>query len=261
MQPDGHAAAALWVVIPAFNEERWLEPTLAALAKQREAGRFTVLVVDNASTDSTAAVVEAAMGRHPELDLRLLLETEKGTGSACDTGFRHAIEHGAQFVLRTDADSLPDRGWVAAMRHALEAESLDLVGGRILPRTDDGTSPRGALAISALIAWCMRCLGRFNPVNRGPEFRCAYTLVPGFNLGVRAAAYLDAGGFPRSRIDDVHEDWEFTNRVRRISNRVEYRRCALVRYSNRRVARHGMVAVLRWYVTHGGKVATQIDVR
>ncbi|MCW2925275.1 MAG: glycosyl transferase [Thermoleophilia bacterium] len=255
------APTDLWVVIPAYNEERWIETTLGALTSQRSGKPFTVLVVDNASTDDTARLVTDWAAAHPDLDLRLLAEPEKGTGAASDSGFRHAIEHGAAFILRTDADSIPAPDWVACMRRALDGEGIDLVGGRVLPRSDDGTSPRGAVVISAIVAWLMRHTGRFNRINRGPQFQCTYTLVPGFNLGMRAEAYLASGGFPRTRIEDAHEDWELTNRVRTVSSRVRYRSGPLVRYSNRRVARHGVRNVIRWYTRHDGPVVDQVDVR
>ncbi len=254
-------AADAWVVIPAYNEERWIRATLEALAAQDAVEPFTVLVVDNASTDSTRDVVEQAARELTGLDLRILDEQEKGTGAACDTGARHAIANGARYVLRTDADSLPAPDWVRRMRSCLHDEGLDLVGGRIAPRTDDGTSPPGAAVVSAVAAWLMRSTGRFNPINRGPQFRCAFTMVPGFNLGIRAEAYEASGGFPRSKIEDEHEDWTLTNRVREVSSRVRYRRAPLVRYSNRKVAVHGILGVLRWYVRHDGPVATQVDCR
>ncbi|MCW2927584.1 MAG: gtuS22 [Thermoleophilia bacterium] len=256
---DAHADT--WVVIPAFNEADWIRATLDALAAQVVDAPFVVLVVDNASTDGTAGVVRALAAEHATLDLRVLHEAEKGTGAACDSGARHAIEHGATYVLRTDADALPAPDWVRRMRSCLHDEGLDLVGGRVSPRTDDGTSPRGAGIISAIAAWAMRQGGRLNPVNRGPQFQCAFTMVAGFNLGIRASTYLAAGGFPRTRIEDAHEDWELTNRVREVSPRVRYRRGPLVRFSNRRVARHGVRNVLRWYTRHDGPVLEQVDVR
>lgn len=251
----------IWVVIPAFNESRWIEPTLAALAAQDATTPFAVLVVDNNSSDDTAEVVTRAMEEHPGLDLRIISEIEKGTGAACDTGMRHAIANGATYLLRTDADSIPAVDWVRTMHACLDDEGLDLVGGRVAPRRDDGTAFFGASLIGMLSVWSMRYLGRFNPINRGDKFLGPWTMIPGFNLGLTATAYEASGGFPRSRIDDTHEDWEITNRVREVSERVRYRRAPLVRYSNRRAQRHGVVNVIRWYLRHDGPVLTHVDVR
>ena len=63
----------VWVVVPCHNEARTLPDTLDALASQNGPD-LTVLLVDNASTDDTAAVAAVwagtrrpAAGPHPQL--------------------------------------------------------------------------------------------------------------------------------------------------------------------------------------------------
>ena len=46
------------VVIPAYNEADFLPRCLSSLNAQQEVDSFEVIVVDNASTDSTAAVAK-----------------------------------------------------------------------------------------------------------------------------------------------------------------------------------------------------------
>ena len=250
----------LWIVVPAYNESAWIGSTIDALALQQGVSP-TVLVVDNASTDDTAAAVTAAGLRHPELDVRVLREDEKGTGAACDTGFRHAIEQGATLILRTDADCLPAPTWAARMRDALDG-GLDLVSGNYRARTDDGTAPFGASVITPLVYGLVRFVGRIRPNNnrKGEGYLAPYILTPGGNMGIRATTYLECGGFPRTKIEDAHEDKHLVNRVRKVSAKLGYRRDALVRFSNRRAARIGIVNNLRWYLNHGG-VSEVVDVR
>ena len=52
----------LWVVVPGYNEAAWIGATIDALAAQEDRD-FTVLVVDNASTDGTARCTPAAPAR------------------------------------------------------------------------------------------------------------------------------------------------------------------------------------------------------
>lgn len=253
-------ANELWIVIPAYNESAWIGSTIDALALQ-DGVSPTVLVVDNASTDDTAAEVKAAGLRHPELDVRVIREDEKGTGAACDTGFRHAIEHGATFILRTDADCLPAPTWAARMRDALDG-GLDLVGGNYRARTDDGTAPFGGSVTIPLVYGLVRFVGRIRPNNnrKGEGYQAPYILAPGGNMGIRATAYVECGGFPRTKIEDAHEDKQIVNRVRKVSSKLGYRRDAVVRFSNRRAARNGIVNNLRWYLNHGGG-SEVVDVR
>jgi len=250
----------LWIVIPAHNESAWIGSTIDALALQ-DGVSPTVLVVDNASTDDTAGAVTAAGLRHPMLDVRIMREDEKGTGAACDSGFRYAIEHGATYILRTDADCLPTPAWAARMRDALDS-GLDLVSGNYRARTDDGTAPFAASVTVPIVYGLVRFVGRIRPNNnrRSEGYRAPYILTPCGNMGIRATAYLECGGFPRTRIEDAHEDKQLVNRVRKVSSRLGYRRDAVVRFSNRRAARNGIVNNLRWYLNHGGGTGV-VDVR
>lgn len=253
-------ASKLWIVIPAYNESAWIGATIDALALQ-ESVSPTVLVVDNASTDDTAGAVAAAGQRHPELDLRVIRENEKGTGAACDTGFRYAIEHGATYILRTDADCLPRPAWASRMRDALDG-GLDLVSGNYRARTDDGTAPLGASVTVPIVYSLVRFVGRIRPNNnrRDEGYQAPYILTPGGNMGIRATAYLACGGFPRTKIEDAHEDKQLVNRLRKVSSRLGYRRDAVVCFSNRRAAHNGLVNNLRWYFNHGGGAGI-VDVR
>lgn len=76
-------------------------------------------------------------------------------------------------------------------------------------------------------------------------------MSPGCNLGVSARVYLASGGFPRTAIEEVHEDRELVNRVRRVSGRVELHRDLVVHASVRRLRAYGLVGTLRWYLDHG----------
>ena len=135
--------ADTWVVLPALDEVGGIGATLAALEAQT-LRPLVVCVVDNGSRDGTlelvrrwAASVAAPGGPRRGLGVRLVVEPEKGTGAASDTGMRIAAAAGARYLLRTDADSLPRPGWAARMHERL-ATDMDLVAGRMVDRTDEG---------------------------------------------------------------------------------------------------------------------------
>jgi glycosyltransferase involved in cell wall biosynthesis len=252
--------APLWVVVPAYNEAAGIEATLAALAGQAGPGSgVTVLVVDNASTDATAAVVTAFAAAHPAMDLRLVHEPEKGTGSAADTGFRHAIAAGATLLARTDADCLPAPDWAQAARRAF-ADGLELVAGRLLPRTDEVPLKLWERALLPAVVRAAALFGRLRPGNRGPGYLGPYMMAAGCNLAVTAELYVRAGGFPRAAIEDVHEDRELVNRVRRLSRAYGSRRDMVVRGSVRRLRAYGLVGTLAWYLDHSVRPQV-VDVR
>ncbi|MBW0121323.1 glycosyltransferase family 2 protein, partial [Pseudonocardia sp. KRD-176] len=67
---------------------------------------------------------------------------------------------------------------------------------------------------------------------------------------ITAELYERAGGFPRTRIQDVHEDRALVNAVRPLTARYGARRDVVVRGSSRRVRAWGLVRTLGWYADH-----------
>jgi glycosyltransferase involved in cell wall biosynthesis len=90
------------VVIPAFNEEAVLGECLASLAAQTYPGAFEVVVVDNASTDGTAALARRC-------GVRVVHEPQPGICFARQRGLASAT---GEIVVTTDADTTVPPGWL-----------------------------------------------------------------------------------------------------------------------------------------------------
>ena len=188
-----------WVVVPCYNEEKWIGATLDALAAQT-LDDFRLVLVDNGSTDGTRAVIEERLRSSRLRDVIVLDEPEKGTGRAADTGFRHAIDRGAEVVCRTDADCLPCPTWLAELCKAMADGGLDAAGGKLLVRTDDIGLSWWRLIPSRIGIRLIGPLGRLLPSNRGKRFLSRYVLLPGPNVAIRAEAYLRCGRLPTTII-------------------------------------------------------------
>ncbi|MGW5450985.1 glycosyltransferase family A protein [Nocardia sp. NPDC003979] len=237
----------LWVVIPAFDEERGIEATLDALAAQRDTD-FTVVVVDNNSTDRTVEVVRKFAAANPVPVIEVIDEAQKGTGAAADTGMRYAIAQGAQLLARTDADCLPAPDWTQRIRAGFDS-GLRLVSGQLIPRTDEGVSWRDRTIIRVALE-VASLFGKVRSGNRDPRYLGPYVMTPGCNMAITAELYSAAGGFPRTAIEDLHEDRALVNAVRTITTDYGLRRDVRVYGSNRRVRAWGIRKTLAWYADH-----------
>ncbi|SDH21512.1 glycosyltransferase family 2 protein [Pseudonocardia oroxyli] len=130
------------IVLPCLDEAEALPGVLAALP----AG-WPVLVVDNGSTDDTAAVA-AAHGA------RVVVEPRRGYGAAVHTGLEHAREPLVAFL---DGDGSLDADLLPALADAVATGRADLAVGRRVP--EPGSWPWHARAGNALIAAELRRRG------------------------------------------------------------------------------------------------------
>ena len=246
-----------------LNEAGGVRATLEALAAQRDRD-FDVIFVDNGSVDATVAIVEDFARERGLGRWRVIHEPVKGTGAAADTGMRAAVAAGAVLLARTDADCLPRADWTAALRRCLTpvaegGRGLRLVGGDLVPRHDEGLgwSTRAALRGAVFLA---EAFGRVRRANRSPDYKGPYMMAAGCNVGITAELYLAAGGFPRTRIEDLHEDRALVNAVRRVTNQYARRRDVVVQGSSRRVQAWGLKNTLLWYKDHAYR-PDHVDIR
>lgn len=117
------------IVICTHNRSSALASVLGALVRQRDVTgmSWSVLVVDNASSDDTPAVVARHAGL---LDLRYVHEPRLGLTYARQRGF---AETAGEWIGFVDDDNLVDPGWVAAIVDAVSMySSAGGIGGRVM---------------------------------------------------------------------------------------------------------------------------------
>jgi hypothetical protein len=146
------------VFIPAWNEEE----NLPAVLDELRAGlpSADVLVVDDGSTDATAAVARAHGA-----DV-LSFEENRGLQEGIAAGYRYAHEHGYEFTGRVDADGQHPVDELARLLDVVEAGDADVaVGSRFA--TGDGyeayryePSPSRRLGTAVLRRAMRTALGR-----------------------------------------------------------------------------------------------------
>jgi glycosyltransferase involved in cell wall biosynthesis len=113
--------------VPAYNEEQRLPDSLRQIITylDQQPYRSEVIVADDGSTDTTAAVVENLAARHPAV--RLLHLDHRGKGFAVRAG---ALAARGEYVLLCDADlAVPIEEWEQLLR-ALEGGFDVAIGSR-----------------------------------------------------------------------------------------------------------------------------------
>jgi glycosyltransferase involved in cell wall biosynthesis len=108
-------------VVPAFNEAG----AIGLVVDEVRAfdSSLDVVVVDDASTDDTAAVARA----HGATVLSLPFNI--GIGGAVQTGFRYAVERGYEIAVRLDGDGQHDASELSKLLLPLERGEADIVIG------------------------------------------------------------------------------------------------------------------------------------
>lgn len=89
----------LSVIVPVFNMDKYIGPCVSGILGFHDAD-MEVIVVDDGSTDGTAAV----LGSIPDARLKVVRERHRGVSAARNTGFRHSRGH---VILPFDADDIP----------------------------------------------------------------------------------------------------------------------------------------------------------
>lgn len=167
-------APALSVIIPAWNEAEWLPRTLAAVQDALSGLDRTseIIVVDNASTDTTPQIAQRAGSR-------VIFEPERRISRARNAG---ASAASGDYLLFVDADTWPDARLLEATLAALD--SGEVCGGGA-PVAFDHLTHRiyrwGAAAWNALSARLGLAAGCYVFCTRQ-----AYDAVGGFSEQVYA---------------------------------------------------------------------------
>ncbi len=177
-------------VIPAYDEG----PRIAAVV-EGATQHLVVVVVDDGSTDATAAHAEAAGA------IVLRQVPNAGKGAALRRGFGHALDAGATAVVTLDADGQHDPAEIPHFIEAFAARRPELIIGRRdfaqMPPVRRLSNTVGGVALSV-------ALGRSVPDNQSGYRLIGRTLMralldsdeSGFEFEVEMIARCVALGLP-----------------------------------------------------------------
>jgi len=174
------------VIVCSYNGARTLRQCLDAVASL-DYPNYEVIVVNDGSTDDTAAIVQ----NHP---VHLINQPNKGLSAARNVGL--AASNG-DIVAFIDDDAFPHRCWLQYLAAAFNCSTHVGIGGPNLPPAGDG-----------LVAECV-AVAPGNPLHILLSDETAEH-IPGCNMAYRREALLAIDGFDtrfRAAGDDVDLCW------------------------------------------------------
>jgi len=167
-------------VVPAYNEAGSVARVIGALHEQ--APQFDVIVIDDGSTDETAARAREAGASVVRMPFNL------GIGGAVQTGFVYARDHGYDYMAQVDGDGQHDPSELTRLVLTLRDEpSLDMVcGSRFISTAGEYQAPLSRRTGIRLFAFMLSKILR-QPITDPTS---------GFRLYNRRAISLFAADYP-----------------------------------------------------------------
>jgi len=207
------------VIIPAYNEEAMIGRALESLGKQDYEGSVEIIVVDNNSTDGTAAAARAR-------GVRVVRENRKGYIYALIRGFECAS---GDILFTTDADTMVPQNWISTLVRAFEEDAQVVAAGGGIEFYDANWK-------GSLFAGCIL------PVALSYDRLCfSYPHLWGANMAVRRSAFFKAGGWTGKF--NLHADADLSRRMAQVG-KVKMLNSLKVSTSARRFNHHLLINLL-----------------
>jgi GT2 family glycosyltransferase len=195
--------AQIDVVIPAFNAKAYLTETLQSVAQQGEV-LAQIILVNDGSTDHTAACVHQFAAAHPQMNIVLVEQANLGLSAARNTGIRKST---APYIAFLDADDL----WQA---HKLDTQ-LQLFLSSIDPKL--GVVYTGYSLISESSAPLSANTRLVAPKVRGDVYQALlrgnFISGSGSSVLIKREVLDAVGGFDEKL--HASEDWDMWLRIAR----------------------------------------------
>ncbi|HWP90112.1 MAG TPA: glycosyltransferase, partial [Burkholderiales bacterium] len=200
-----HFAEPISVIVAAFNEEKVIARTLHSLLTTDYEGELEVIVIDDGSTDRTAAEVETAAKADPRV--RLLRQPNRGKARALQRGL-DAMRTGIAVFLDADTHCQSN-----TLRRLVEPFSDETISG-----------VSGHAKVGNLRTFIARCQALeytcgFNLDRRAYTRWNCMTVVPGAISAIRKSAIDDAGGLS---LETLAEDTDLTLALHKQGRRMIY---------------------------------------
>ncbi|MHA4808649.1 glycosyltransferase [Flavitalea flava] len=204
--PDGTGAPMVSIIVPAYNEEVNAVSSVESLLN-RDYSNFSIIFVDDGSTDRTYEKVSQAFAGHPKV--KVFTKPNGGKASALNYGIAQTE---APFVVCIDADTKLKPDAVSRLMEHFRPGAGDKVGA-VAGNVKVGNP------VNFLTKWqSIEYISSQNFDRKAFAYLNAITVVPGAIGAFRKSAIEEAGGFTT---DTLAEDCDLTIRILRCGYIIE----------------------------------------
>lgn len=201
------------VVIPAYNEEKFIKKALKSVTNQL-VDADEIIVVNNNSSDKTVEITRS-------FSVRIIDEKKQGMISARNTGFDNAKY---DIIARIDADVQVPPDWIQRIKRNFEKKKIDALTGPLL--LSDLKLVSKSILPSHIYLESLRAISKGNRYLMGPQM----SLTNDIWQKVRDIVSLDD--------KKVHEDLDLSLKITKVGGIIGYDRKLIVKGSARRMKKH-----------------------
>ncbi len=183
------------VVIPVYNEEVVIKKTVSAVLYSRYP-ITEVIVVDDGSTDQSAAIIEKAFPRNPRV--KVIRKKNGGKASALNEGFREAL---GDIIITIDADTIFTEQTIYYLIDHFKNPEVAAVSGNCKV---------GNIRNQITLWQHIEYVTAFNIERRAYDYLNCMTVVPGSNSAWRRKVVQEIGYYDH---DTLAEDTDLTLKI------------------------------------------------
>jgi len=202
------------LLICTYNRDKYLPEALQSIKQQTlNKNLFEAVIIDNNSTDNTAAIASKFITDNPSLNTKYFFEKNKGLSFARNRGLQEAD---AEILCYVDDDAILSPDYLTQMFDFFQKNSAAVgAGGRVIPKYENNQEPE----------WMSKYLSGFiGKVEHGDlikKFSNNMKYPAGCNMTYTKQALTEAGGFNNDltfRSDDKYIFYK----VKEISDEIYY---------------------------------------
>lgn len=208
------------VIIPALNEEKYIENCLKAIKNQNFKGKYEIIVSDGGSTDKTVKIAKKYANR-------IVIKKDRTIAAGRQKGVE--VSKGKILVF-TDADSRPSKRWLQEIIKPLNNGAIGC-HGTIIPYDGENIEKK----------FCRNIFPKYSELM----IKLKRPASPGSNFAVKREVFEAIGGFDTELV--TGEDVDLSKRIAKIGEFV-FNPKAIVYVSARRIKYWGKGKYIKYYL-------------